>query len=273
VRPSSPTFAIAALWVAAIGASAQSPAARPKFDGFEVATIKPTPPDWTGGRFIRMTSTHQFVARNHALKTLIAAAYNLSPQAISGGPAWIDSDHFDILAKTPGEVRPYLDEQMSMLRKLLAERFNLAFHREPKELPIYALTVAKNGSKLKESTVSPDASPEGPPPLVFVVSPQLVRLPGRHATTAELASVMQRAALDRPVVDKTRISGTYDFDLEWTPDESQFGGVLGRPPSNDASAKPGLFAAIQQQLGLRLEATRGPVDVLVIDKAARPSEN
>ncbi len=252
---------------------AQPPATRPAFDEFEVATVKPTPPDWSGGRFIRMQSADRFVARNHALKTLIAAAYNLSPRAISGGPAWIDSDRYDILAKAPGEVRPNLDEQMAMLRKLLADRFRLTFHRERKEMPIYALTVAKNGPKLKESTVSSDASPEGPPPLIFVVSPNLVRLPGHNATMAELASVMQRAALDRPVIDKTGISGRYDFDLEWTPDETQFGGALGKPPSTDDSAKPGLFAAIQQQLGLRLSAAKGPVEVLVVDRAERPSEN
>ena len=207
------------------------------------------------------------------MKTLLAAAYDLHPQAIAGGPAWIESDHYDILAKTPGAVRPNLNEQMAMLRKLLADRFKLTFHRESKELPIYALTVAKTGAKLKESAASPDASPEGPPPLIFVIAPQLVRLPGRSASMSELASVMQRAALDRPVLDKTGLSGRYDFELEWTPDESQFGGVLGKAPSADESLKPGLFAAIQQQLGLRLEATRGVVSLLVIDHVERPSEN
>jgi uncharacterized protein (TIGR03435 family) len=162
---------------------------------------------------------------------------------------------------------------MAMLRKLLADRFKLTFHRGSKEMPMYALTVARTGAKLKESVASPDASPEGPPPLVFVISPQSVRLPGRNASVSELASVMQRVALDRPVVDKTGISGRYDFELEWTPDETQFGGVLGRPASSDDSGKPGLFPAIQQQLGLRLEATRGMVALLVIDHVDRPSEN
>jgi uncharacterized protein (TIGR03435 family) len=249
---------------------AQSPAAPAKFEAFEVATVKPTGPD-PKGRYIRMQSVHQFEAKNHALKTLIAAAYNLSPQAISGGPAWVESDHYDILAKTPNEARPNLDEQMSMLRKLLAERFKLTFHREQKELSIYALTVAKKGSKLQESTASAEPHPEGPPPLVFVISPQAVRLPARSASIAELASVLQRAALDRPVVDRTGLSARYDFDLEWAPDETQFGGVLGKGP--DDSVKPDLFAALQQQLGLKLEAIRGPVDALVIDHAERPSEN
>jgi uncharacterized protein (TIGR03435 family) len=241
------------------------------FSEFEVASIKTTPSDWRGGRWIRMQSVHQFAARNHTLKTLLAAAFNVSPQAISGGPSWVDSDRYDILAKTPGEALPNLNEQMAMLRKLLTDRFTLTFHRESRELPIFALTVARGGSKLKESTASPDAPPEGPPPLIFMVAPDLIRLPGRSATIAELASVMQRVALDKPVVDRTGLPAKYDFDLEWTPDETQFGGAF--PGSSDASAKPGLFAAIQQQLGLRLEATKGPVDVLVIDHVEHPSAN
>ena len=151
--------AAAAFVVGACGMFAQAIATRPSFAEFEVASIKPTPPG-AAGRWIRMQSTHEFAAKNHAVKTLIAAAYNLNPRAISGGPAWVDSDHYDIVAKAPNEVRPNLDEQMSMLRKLLADRFQLTFHREQKELRVYALTIAKGGPKLKESTVSPDASPE-----------------------------------------------------------------------------------------------------------------
>jgi uncharacterized protein (TIGR03435 family) len=252
----------------------RTPAAqRPTFDAFEVASIRPTAPDWRGGRFIRMQGAHQFVARNHALRTLIAAAYNLTPQAVSGGPTWVDSSHYDILAETPGDVPPNYDEQMSMLRRLLADRFKLTFHREPREFSIYALTVAKNGSKLKESTVSPDELPQGPPPLIFVVSPQSVHLPGRDASMGELASVFQRSALDRPVIDQTGLPGRYDFDLEFTPDETVFGGALGKGGNADDSVKPGLFTALQDQLGLKLESTRGPVDVLVIDHIEEPSPN
>jgi uncharacterized protein (TIGR03435 family) len=263
-----PKLAIATL-AAAGGMFGQVPAARPAFDSFEVATVKPPAPD-VKGRYIRMESAHQFVARNHALHTLIAAAYNLSPRAILGGPAWFDSEHFDILAKTPGEVRPNLDEQMAMLRKLLADRFQLAFHHEPKEMAYYALMVAKGGPKMKESTLAPDGSPQGPPPLIFVLAPQLVRLPARYATIGEFASVLQRAALDHPVVDKTGLSGRYDFDLEFAPDESVFGGILKAP---DDATKPSLFSAVQQQLGLKLVATRGLVDAMVIDRAERPTEN
>jgi uncharacterized protein (TIGR03435 family) len=262
---------IAIFWLAAGGLFAQSAATRPAFEAFDVATIKPAAPD-SRGRYIRMQSTHQFFAKDYSLRALVGAAYNLTPQAISGGPAWIQSDHYDILAGTPGEVRPTLDEQMSMLRSLLADRFMLTFHREQKELAIYSLTVARNGSKLKESTMPPDALPE----TVSVVYPEegggvRIVMPARNATMAQFASIMNRAILDRPVVDNTGLSGKYDFDLEWTPDETQFGGQL--PQGTPEHPKPDLFAALQQQLGLRLEATKGPIEALVIDRVERPSEN
>jgi uncharacterized protein (TIGR03435 family) len=200
---------------------------------------------------------------------ILSAAYNLTPKAVSGGPAWVDSDHFDIVAEAPGNVRPTLEEQMSMLRKLLVTRFNLGVHREQKEFAIYALTVAKGGPKLTVS--APVASPEGAPPLIFTISPGEARLPARDATMGELARVMQRTAVDRPVVDKTGLSGRYDFELEWTPDETQFGGNA--PTGNPDAPKPDPFSAMQQQLGLRLEATRGPIEALVIDRAERPTED
>lgn len=158
-----------------------------------------------------------------------------------------------------------------MLQKLLADRFQLAFHRDEKEMGVYALTVAKGGSKLKESTLSPDVSPQGPPPLIFVVLPQLIRLPARYATMDEFASVLRRAALDLPVLNRTGLAGRYDFDLEFTPDEFLFGGALGK--GTDNLIRPGLFAAVQQQLGLRLEATKGEVQALIIDHVERPSAN
>ena len=255
-------------------AQSQSPARHPAFDAFEVATVKPTPPDdYRGARLFRMPSVHQFIAQNYPLRILIGVAYNLTPRAITGGPDWIDSDHYDIVAATPGEGRPTLDEQMSMLQKLLLDRFNLTFHREKKEFSIYAITIAKDGPKLKQSTAPPD----DPPALIGTVYPAAsggidrVVMPGHNATVVQFASVLQRAILDRPVVDQTGLSGKYDFELEWTPDETQFGGTLPQGPPD--SGKPGIFAALQQQLGLRLEATRGPVDTIVIDRVARPTAN
>ena len=242
---------------------------RPKLDQFEVATIKPTGTE-SGGRWIRMQSVDRFEARNHAARTLIAAAFEISPQAISGGPAWVDSDHWDIQAKTPGGIRPSLNEQMAMLRSLLRERFNLTFHREQKRMRIYSLTVVSSGPKLKDSPVSADALSEDRPPLLFVLSPTVVRLRARYATMSEFASILQRSPLERPVVDQTGLAGRYDFDLEFAPDERLWGGILKQPENSD---KPDLFKAIQEQIGLHLEAITGPVDTIVIDRIERPTVN
>ena len=235
---------------------------------FEVATIKPTSPD-ERARYMRMQSTHQFLAKGYAVRFLISAAYNLPPRAISGGPDWIDLERYDILAVTPGETRPSPDEQMAMLRKLLDERFSLAFHTEPKELPVYVLSVARGGIKLKESIASPDEQPA----LISTVYPaEKIFLPARNATMAQFASMLQRAVVDRPVVDKTNLSARYDFDLEWTPDDTQFGGNLPPVPPQNA-VKPDLFTALQQQLGLRLDSSKAPIDAIVVDRVQKPTEN
>jgi uncharacterized protein (TIGR03435 family) len=218
-----------------------------------------------------MQTAHQLEARNHTVRTLIAAAYNVSPQAIFGGPDWAAEERYQILAKTPGETKPSLDEQMAMLGRLLVDRFGMKFHRETRELSIYALTVARSSSKLKDSTIAPEAIPQGPPPLIFVISPQGASLPARYATMSEFASVLQRAAMKRPVVDQTGLSGRYDFDLKWLPDETQFD--FKGPWDGGNSDWPDLFTALQQQLGLKLEATRGPVNVFVLDRVERPTEN
>jgi uncharacterized protein (TIGR03435 family) len=249
------------------GLLAQSAPSHPKFDSFEVATIKPADSSQQG-RYIRMEGTNRFVEKDYTLKLLIAAAYDLNPRTISGGPAWITSDHYDIQAVTPGDQRPDHDAQMSMLRSLLSERFKLTFHREQKDFSIYALAVAKGGPKLKATEAPVDAPATVGPAVVY---PQRVVLPGRNATTGNLVSLFQRAILDRPVVDKTELKGRYDFDLEWAPDESQFGGAL--PPATEAATSPPLFRAIEEQMGLRLEAMRGPVNALVVDSAEKPSAN
>jgi uncharacterized protein (TIGR03435 family) len=149
----------------------------------------------------------------------------------------------------------------------LSDRFNLTFHREPKVFSIYELEVAKGGPKLKPST----APPNDPAALISTVYPQRMMLPARNAGMGEFVSMLQRALLDRPVVDKTGLPGKYDFDLEWAPDETQFGGEV--PVASADAPSPPFFSAIQQQLGLRLVATRGPIEALVIDKAERPSAN
>ena len=235
---------------------------------FEVATIKPEDPEFRG-RYITMQSAHQFFARNHSLRTLVMAAYNLHARAVTGGPAWVDNDRFEIQAITPGEAHPTYDQQMAMLRQLLTDRFHLTFHREPKELPVYAIVASKNGPQLRASATPVEKAGL----LGITIMPDHVEFPGRHIRVADLASVLQRAALDRPVVDRTGLTGFYDFDLAWTPDDSQFPGLHLAEPPDGAARKPDLFAAFQQQLGLKLEATKAPVDILVIDRAERPSAN
>ena len=258
-------FAAVALSASVVLAQSQSP--RPRFDTFEVATVKPANSKPNSGRYIKLEGNNRFVEKDYTLKLLIAAAYDLNPRAISGGPSWVESDHYDIVAVTPGETRPDHDEQMSMLRSLLTQRFKLGFHREEKVFSIYELEVAKNGPKLKPTTAQPN-DPVVVGPGVVYPDPLKVVLPGRNANMTSFVSILQRAILDRPVVDKTGLSGRYDFDLEWAPDETQFGGGL--PTSTTAPTSPPLFEAIQQQLGLRLEAVKGPVQALVVDTAAKP---
>lgn len=256
-----------ALAVSAGGSRSQSAAPRPQFDTFEVATIKPVESDREKGRYIIMQGTDTFVGKNYTLKLLIAAAYELNPREISGGPDWVGSDHYDILARTPGTVQPTHEEQMRMLRNMLADRFKLSFHRQQKVFSIYELQVDKGGSKLRPSTAAADA----PPALISTVYPRHILMPARNATMGDFVSVLQRAVLDRPVVDKTGLPGRYDFDLQWAPDETQFGGEVPVAPANAQS--PPFFTAIREQLGLRLVATRGPVEALVIDHVERPSPN
>ena len=257
---------------AACQMSAQTPVARPPFDRFEVAKITPTAPDWRGGAYFRMQGGHLFIVKNYSVQILVAMAWNVPTRLVSGGPAWSTTDRYDIAATTPGSIQPDRDEQLSMLRALLADRFKLTFHREAKTMPIYELMVANGGPKIKSSDGPP---PDGRPALIFTLFPERrARLPVRDATMAEFASLLPHGAVDRPVLDKTGIAGRYDFVLDWAPDESDFDGMMRtRLPLADDSAEPGLFEAIQQQLGLKLVPTRGPIETIVLDHVDRPSEN
>jgi uncharacterized protein (TIGR03435 family) len=254
--------------VAMSGRGEQAIATRPAFQAFDAATVKPVDPDHAeAGRYYRIEGVNRFVVVNYTLKLLIAAAYDLNPRTISGGPGWVDSAKFNIVARAPGDLRPERSEQMRMLRALLLERFGLQFHREQKTFSLYELQVAKDGPKLKASTAAPDE----PPQVISTVYPDRITLPARNVTMGDFVAMMQRALLDRPVVDKTGLTGRYDFDLTWAPDETQFQGEAPKVAQDVAS--PPLFTALPQQLGLRLEATRGPVSALVIDKAQPPTSD
>ena len=233
---------------------------------FEVATIKPSKPDEPGKAFLVRGA--EFSTINTTLADLVSFAYEVHAKEVVGGPAWMDSQKFDISAKpdTPGS--PNRKELQTMIQKLLADRFQLKFHKDKKELSAYVLSVAKTGSKMTKDT----GDPNGLPGLFFQ---QLGVLTVRNATMGDFAQLMQSAVLDRPVVDQTGLADKFDFLLKWTPDESQFGGmgVKVPPPSDAADAPPPLFTAIQEQIGLKLEATKTPVEVLVLDHVEQPSGN
>jgi uncharacterized protein (TIGR03435 family) len=155
-----------------------------------------------------------------------------------------------------------------MVRKLMADRFKLTFHREKRELSVYAIEVGKTGPKLTKSA----GTPNRPASTSIRFDGAYPVLPATNATIADLADFLQAVVTDRPVLDETGLRERYDFTLKWTPDQFQFGGSGGQPPAVDAEA-PDLFTAVQQQLGLKLESTKAPVEVLVIDHIERPSEN
>lgn len=213
-----------------------------------------------------MEGPHRWIATNYTLTNLIALAYDMSPRTISGGPGWMNLQHFDIEAVTPGDSRPTRLEQMRMLRALLVERFQLKFHRQDKEFSIYELSVAKGGPKM-----TPAAHPEDPPDMIGVVYPGRIEVPAKSVTMDDFVAMLQRATLDRPTVNKTGLMGKYDFNLEWAQDETQYGGDVPKAPEDAPS--PPLFTAVQEQLGLKLTATRGIVSAMVVDKAERPIAN
>jgi bla regulator protein blaR1 len=231
---------------------------------FEVATIKPSKPGRLG-RLFTLRGTH-VITVNTTLIQLITMAYSVQQKQIAGGPSWISSDKFDVdgVPDVPGA--PDLQQMRNLIQKLLAGRFALKFHRETKSMPAYVLTVAKNGPKMQKDSSS------GLPSLFFPVLGVFVV---RNATMDEVALTMQTTIFDRPVVNDTGLQGKWDFQLNWTPDESQFGGLGAKvpPPSDAADAPPPIFTAIQEQIGLKLEARKAQVAVLVIDHVEPPSPN
>src|SRR6185437_6450037 len=174
--------------------------------------------------------------KNTTVSGMIATAFDLNQNMVLGGPKWVTDDRYDIVAVTPGEDRPTLDDQMRMLKQLLTDRFKLTYHTGTRTTPLYILSVAKGGSKLNPAKAPLDPSPVLTSTLVPAAGGGIdhVSLPARNATVRQLASALQTAVLDRPVIDDTGINGGYDFDLEWTPDEWQFGGTLPHGPGNSA---------------------------------------
>lgn len=234
--------------------------------GFEVATIKPAPPDEPGKLFGFNGSRVRTI--NTTLLDLITFAYGVQQKQVLGGPEWMSTIKWDVDGQPDISGAPNRDQLRGMFQKLLADRFQLMFHRDKKELSAYLLTVSRTGSKMKVNT----GDPKGLPSLFFR---GLGVLTVTNATMEDLAGLMQTAVLDRPVVDQTGLPGKYDFLLKWTPDESQFGGmgVKVPPPSEAADAPPPLLMALPEQTGLKLDSGKAQVAVLVLDKVEKPSDN
>jgi bla regulator protein blaR1 len=261
--------------------SAQAPAAT----AFEVASVKPNK-SGDGRVMLGLQPGGRFNATNVPLRLLIRQAFNVQEFQIVGGPDWLGSDRFDVAAKAPeGEFTA--DLMRPMLRALLVERFQLAFHNETREMPIYALAKARADGKLGPS-MTPAAMDcaavmrgrrgGGPPPAPpqpgqkmecgFMIGPGRMNAGGMPMTSlAQSLSPM----VGRIVLDKTDLTGSYDFELTYSPE-----GLAGLPPLLNGAPPPAdpnaptIFTALQEQLGLKLDSQRGPVDVVIIDRVEQP---
>ncbi len=235
---------------------------------FEVATIRPSDPAHPE-QIITLRGA-EVITTNVTVHALINLAYWLHPKQLTGGPAWTESDKFDMAGKPDAPGQPNVDQMKLMIQKLLADRFQLKFHFEKRELQVYAVRLAKTGANITKS----QDDPNGIPGWGFRRSPSGMIMAFRNSPMSQFTAVLQNS-MDRPVVDQTGLSERYDFTLNFTPDPAQ-AALLGGPPTpagDNPDAAPDLFAAFQQQLGLKLEPTRAPVEVMVIDKVEKPSEN
>jgi uncharacterized protein (TIGR03435 family) len=235
---------------------------------FEVATIKPSDPAMRQ-QIITLRGV-EVITTNTTVHDLINLAYWLHPKQLSGEPAWTESDKFDMTGKPDAPGQPNVDQMKMMIQKLLADRFQLKFHFEKRDLPAYVIKIAKNGAKITRS----QGDPKDIPGWNFGRTPSGMTMTFRNSPLSQFAPVLQNS-MDRPVVDQSGLSERYDFTLTFTPDAAQ-AALLGIPPfpaGDNPEAAPDLFTAFQQQLGLKLEPARAPVDVMVIDKVEKPSEN
>ena len=236
--------------------AAQQPAAT-----FEVASIKPNT-NGISNALPPSRSNGSYSASNVALKSIIANAYEVRIFQIEGGPDWLTSDRFDIIARgpegTPDRLRP------AMLRTLLAERFKLVAHFETREQQVYSLTLLRGdgrlGPQLKPSAPASGSSSGFPS---ASVGNGTARINGRRVSMDTLAMMLAGSVFNQRVINRTGLSGEFELDLRFTPDSS--------PAA--APEFPSIFTAVQEQLGLKLEASRGPVEVLVIDSVERPTPN
>ncbi len=235
----------------------------PKFD---VITIKPADPNRQGKGFtVRGRHVMTF---NTNVNDLITFAYSLHAKQLINAPAWFATERFDLDGVPDVEGRPSAQQMRILIQSALTDRFKLTFHHDKKELSVYALEIGKGGPKLTETINKPSDARN------FLFR-KLGALMVSNSTMQDFCNGMQGAVMDKPVVDHTGLTARYDFTLNWTPDESQFEAMGGfKPPTaDDPNAPPALSTAMQEQLGLKFEATKAPADVFVIDHVEKPSAN
>ena len=261
-------------------------AAHPKF---EVASVKPS----TEQRFRMVRPLPGRLTADAPVQLLMQNAYAVQPFQIAGGPDWINSEHYQIEAKADGKASR--DQILLMLQGLLEDRFQLKIHRETRQLPVYALVPAKSGLKLTPPqegscvTPAPDAVPDwaggriappgrGQPPsprcgsVGVMVVPDGARMQGGKVTMAEFVRMLSMV-LGRTVVDKTGFTNLFDLRLDFLPDEITAGLPPPPPDAPNDFKTPSILSALPEQLGLRLESTKGPVEVIVVDHLERPTAN
>ena len=276
---------VLAVFAALLLASSALPQTVPS-PSFEVASIKPAAPD-ARGMFIRPGPGGGVSITNMSLKDLIGFAWSVQPFQITGGPPWLDKLRFDIVAKSDSPIAP--TQMNAMLQGLLKDRFQLVVTQEKKESSIYAIVLARKDGKLgPQLTETTEASclafdPKNPPPPPAPGSPRPnycgnIGTNGRSLNAyarqiGDLAPLLSRL-LGRTVIDKTGLTGKYDILLNWTPDDNQ--SLAAAPPGPNApndAAGASIFTAFQEQLGLKLEGQKGPVEMIVVQSVDKPSEN
>jgi uncharacterized protein (TIGR03435 family) len=225
---------------------------------FEVASVRPTGRPTESSSNGWTVSHGSFTAQAAWVRGMIAFAHGVHAAQVHGGPGWVDTEQYDVIAKAESRDAS-LDQMKAMLRTLLAGRFRLVVHRETQELPVYTLAVGKNGSKLQ---VAKDGEKTQ---VAFVNRGHLV------CTRTNLLGLIITLSntIGTPVIDKTGLMGYYDFTLEWRDALSQQPGNVGEP----LDAPADVFKAVEEQLGLKLEKTKGPVEIVVIDHIEKASEN
>ena len=227
---------------------------------FEVASVKRARAGDSRGSTFQFMPGGGLQVTNGTLKGIIETAYDVRDFQISGGPGWLNSEAWDISARSSPSGDNGMNETRRRLQALLAQRFRLKVHREMRELPVYALTIARGGARLSEGDASKTS--EGPRTGIRKECGQM------KATLASMANLTVYLArqLDRPVLDRTDLSGRYNFELDWIPDA----GPCPSPAAGDAAS---IFTALEEQLGLKLESTKDPVETIVVDYAEKADAN